>query len=217
MTAVHELFTMVNLVTDTSAVLETEKKLGGLIAARVAELRRREGLSLDRLAERSGLSKGTVVGIENERANPSIAILCRLAAALSVSVADLVGEPDGAETSRPAEQTTPKRLWESPVGGKAVLHAATSGQTMFELWSWTLGPGEHFSSDAHSPGTAELITVQSGRLEITVGSDSVKLKAGESARLRTDQAHSYRSNGKASVNFTMAVLERAMGKSDTIR
>ena len=204
-------------MTNTSAVLETEKKLGGLISARVAELRRREGLSLDRLAERSGLSKGTVVGIENERANPSIAILCRLAAALSVSVADLVGEPDGVETSKPAEQTTPKKLWESPSGGEAILHAATSGQTMFELWSWTLGPGEQFSSEAHSPGTAELITVQSGRLEIMVGSDAVELKAGESARLRTDQAHSYRSTGKSPVNFTMAVLERAIGKSDAIR
>jgi transcriptional regulator with XRE-family HTH domain len=205
MTSMPETVAMVNIMTDSSAVIE---KVGGLISSRVSGLRRRAGLSLDRLAERSGLSKGTVVGIENGRANPTIGILCRLAAALSVSVSDLVGESERSETLLPTERTTPRRLWESENGGAAILQAAIPGATMFELWSWTLGPNETYTSEAHSYGTAELIAVQSGMLEITVGSDSMRLGAGETARLRTDQTHSYRAIGREGTQFTMAVLER---------
>ncbi len=192
-------------MTDQAAAIE---EIGGRISSRVSELRRRAGLSLDRLAERSGLSKGTVVGIENGHANPTIAILCRLAAALSVSVSDLVEVPERVETLLSTERTTPKKLWQSENGGAAILQSAISGATMFELWSWTLGPGETYASEAHSRDTAELIAVQSGNLEITVGSESIRLCTGEAARLRTDQPHSYRAIGRERAEFTMAVLER---------
>ena len=47
-------------------------------------------LSLDELSRRAGVSKGMLVEIEKGSANPSIAILCKLAAALGLSVADIV-------------------------------------------------------------------------------------------------------------------------------
>ncbi len=196
-------------MTGAGTAAESEKHLGELISARVAELRRRKGLSLDRLADCAGLSKGTVVGIANAQANPSIGILCRLAAALSVSVSDLMDDSADDRPQSPIERMTPRQLWGSENGGKAILLSALSGQTMFELWSWSLGPEECFTSDAHSPGTAELISVQSGSLEINVGSSTLCLDPGEAARLRTDMPHSYKSVGDRAVSFTMAVLERS--------
>lgn len=47
-------------------------------------------ISLDELSRRAGVSKGALVEIEGCRANPSIALLCRLAVAMGVSVADFV-------------------------------------------------------------------------------------------------------------------------------
>ncbi len=47
-------------------------------------------MSLDELSRRASISKGMLVEMEKEAANPSIAILCKLAAALGVSVADIV-------------------------------------------------------------------------------------------------------------------------------
>ncbi|MER9140028.1 helix-turn-helix domain-containing protein [Mesorhizobium sp. M0830] len=49
-------------------------------------------MSLDALARRAGLSKGTVVAIEQAKANPSVGVLCRLAFAFSLSVTDLLGQ-----------------------------------------------------------------------------------------------------------------------------
>lgn len=80
---------------------------------------------------------------------------------------------------------------------------------MFELWSWTLAPGDRHGSEPHRYGTAELIAVTAGALEIIVGEDVIRLASGETARLRTDQPHSYQAISRIPARFTMAVLEKA--------
>lgn len=60
--------------------------LGAVIAERVRAYRRQHGLSVGRLAELSGLSKGMLSKIENVQASPSLTTLDRLSTALSVPV-----------------------------------------------------------------------------------------------------------------------------------
>lgn len=50
-------------------------------------------MSLAQLAEASGISKPYLVRLENEPSNPSLQLLGRLAEALDVTVADLLGGP----------------------------------------------------------------------------------------------------------------------------
>ena len=60
---------------------------------RVRELREKEGLSLQELADLVGVSKAHLWDLEQGRSkNPSIELLKKLADKLKVSVADLVGE-----------------------------------------------------------------------------------------------------------------------------
>lgn len=71
-------------------------------------------MSLDELSRRASISKGMLVEMEKEAANPSIAILCKLAAALGVSVADIVNvASEPALHIIPAEQIPPsgKARW----------------------------------------------------------------------------------------------------------
>lgn len=193
----------------TDIVGSAQQRVAEILSGRVATLRRRDGLSLDALAERSGLSKGTVVSIERGVANPSIAILCRLAAAFSVSVSDLIEDREETPNRPLIERTVPQTLWTTKAGGAAVLEAAISGETMFELWSWTLGPEDCHVAEGHRPGTAELVVVRKGSLEVRVGDDIVRLGPGEAARLTTDMAHSYRTAGNERTEFVMAVLEKS--------
>lgn len=195
-------------MTDTPTPLYTEQELGQAIATRIQDLRRDQNLTLDRLAKMTGLSKGTVVALEQGKANPSIAILCRLAAAFSLSVADLLNEAPSTPPDHPIERSVSTTLWTSAKGSRAQLHSSTSGRTMFELWSWVLMPGDVFAADAHSPDTRELVSVTQGSLKITVGGHEIILNAGESARLVTDQPHSYAAASDVPAHFSMAVLER---------
>jgi transcriptional regulator with XRE-family HTH domain len=177
------------------------------LAARVRQLRTVEHLSLDALAERSGLSKGTVVAIEQGKANPSIGVLCRLALAFSRSVTELLVEPSAHVPAAAIERTAQVTLWSTTRGSEAVLQSAIAGRTMFELWSWCIAEGDVHHADAHSVGTRELLSVIEGTLVVTVGEEVIVLRAGEAARLVADQAHSYACGDGGAVRFTMAVLE----------
>lgn len=200
-------------MTDTAIPENTERALGKALAKRIRALRDARQITLDALAQQAGLSKGTVVALEQGKANPSIGVLCRLAAALSLSVTDLLADPASEVSEKLIERTTPVVLWSSAAGSTAKLDAALTGSTMFELWSWTLMPGETYQADAHSPGTRELVAVSRGRLAVTVGDQSISLDAGGAIRLLTDSPHSYTCIGDEQVEFSMAVLERQSSRS----
>lgn len=77
----------VNIMTDAGADVA---QVSLAVANRIRSWRKEKKLSLDELSRRASVSKGMLVEIEKGAANPSIAILCKLAAALGVSVADIV-------------------------------------------------------------------------------------------------------------------------------
>ncbi|STT56818.1 Xre family transcriptional regulator [Klebsiella pneumoniae] len=107
-------------------------------------------MSLDELSRRASISKGMLVEMEKEAANPSIAILCKLAAALGVSVADIVNvASEPALHIIPAEQIP--TLWQGPLGGSARLLAGTAGPNMIELWRWEM-PARRSLYLARPPG-----------------------------------------------------------------
>lgn len=60
------------------------------VSRRIKRFRKQKKLSLNELSRRANVSKGMLVEIEGCKANPRIALLCRLAAAMGGSVADFV-------------------------------------------------------------------------------------------------------------------------------
>lgn len=63
------------------------------VGANIRAERERAGLSLSRLSDLSGISKAHLVRLEKAAGNPSLEILGRIAEALGVTVADLLGGP----------------------------------------------------------------------------------------------------------------------------
>lgn len=63
-----------------------------LIGKRVRSIRRRAGVTLEQLAERTGLNKGYLSRIESGEKSPSIATLLKLSAQLKVPTSQLFGE-----------------------------------------------------------------------------------------------------------------------------
>ena len=61
-----------------------------IVILRVREWRERRGLSYRELARRTGVALSTLYRIESGAASPTIAMLERLAAALSVTVGDFL-------------------------------------------------------------------------------------------------------------------------------
>jgi transcriptional regulator with XRE-family HTH domain len=197
----------VNISTNTST---PEDEMAAMVAGRIAALRKSRGYTFDELARRAGVSKGTLVQIEQGDANPSISTLCRLASALGASVADLVSTKDKAQSAivvAGAEQA--RKLWVGPNGGSGVLLAGTTGPDMLELWHWELQPGERFEASRHNRGTRELIHVTTGKLLLEIDGGHALIGVGATAIANTDRPHAYANPGKSSVRFVMTVHEPA--------
>ncbi|ARJ43926.1 XRE family transcriptional regulator [Pantoea alhagi] len=192
----------VNITTDADAARVNEA-----VSARIKLYRSQKKMSLDELSRLSGVSKGMLVEIEGCRANPSIALLCRLASAMGLSVADFVNV-----AGKPAVQLIGAGeipvLWKGEKGGSARLLAGTSGPDMVELWQWRLYPGETFESPGHPEGTSELLHVAEGTLTLAVSETTFVINAGCAAVARTDAPHAYMNIGTGVAVFTMTVSEK---------
>ncbi|WP_447885669.1 helix-turn-helix domain-containing protein [Serratia fonticola] len=195
----------VNLVTDAGADVSTVNEA---VSQRIKQYRKQKKLSLDELSRRANISKGMLVEIEGCKANPSIALLCRLAAAMGVSVADFVDVSAKPDVHIIADTEIPE-LWKGEKGGSARLLAGSGGPDMTELWMWEMQPGEKFSSPGHPSGTLELLYVQSGTLTLGVKESFFQVITGYSATARTDVPHFYENQGEGILKFIMTVNEKA--------
>ena len=176
------------------------------IGHRVKASRADRGWTLDRLATEADVSRRMVVSVEQGATNPSIGTLLRLSEALGVSLAELVEPPrtDSVTVTRAGEGTL---LWNGEHGGTARLVANTSTPDALELWDWTLEPGDEHASDAHIPGTRELLMVLSGELTIMLDGEATVLGVGDAITFSGDVSHSYANRGTASARFTMTVFD----------
>jgi len=196
----------VNILAEEAGVAQ-EPDVIETVARNIQTRRRERGLSLDQLSARADVSKGMLVQIERGATNPSIGTLCKVAAALGASVADLVNlarSSHAAVVSAPP----PRALWKGPRGGSATLLVGSTGPDMLELWTWELRPGERYDAVAHPVGTKELLHVTQGRLGIVIDSFHFVIAAGRSASALTDRPHAYECVGGRPVRFTMVVMER---------
>lgn len=185
-------------------------QVSAAIAGRIATFRKSRRTSFDQLAAQCGVSKGMLVQIEQGKANPSIGILCRIAAALKVSVAELVEvAPSESRKVRIVSAAESSVLWAGPSGGRARLLIGSDGPEMLEHWLWELNPGERFDAQIHPAGTQELISVLEGSLLLHLNGSEHIIESGASAHARTDCEHAYSCSGDVPVRFVMVVLEPA--------
>lgn len=181
-------------------------ELTAAIGGRVRQERQARHWTLDQLAGAAGVSRRMLINLEQGAANPSVGTLLRLSDALGVGLPALVEPPD----ARPVKITRRGdgvALWRGDSGGRGVLVAGTDPPNVVELWDWTLGPGDLHSSEAHTPGTKELVQVQLGVVTIEVESQSVTLHQGDALTYPGDVPHSYANSGSEPARFSLAVFQ----------
>ena len=76
----------------------------------------------------------------------------------------------------------------------------------FEWYELSVQPGGALESQPHEPGSREHLSVLSGSLEVQAGTESTRLKAGETARYAVDLPHAIRNPGKSAASALLVVL-----------
>lgn len=177
----------------------------------LAALRQDRALSLDELSRQAGVSKSMLSQIERNQANPTVAVVWRLANALGVPMAELLGNAD--KPSQPAIATVPSHATpslRSPDGHcelRILGPIELAGQ--FEWYELTVQPGGALESEPHEPGSREHLSVLSGELEVQSAEATTRLKVGETARYAVDQPHAIRNLGKVPAQALLVVVHPA--------
>jgi transcriptional regulator with XRE-family HTH domain len=174
------------------------------LARNIRRLRLERGYSLDMLAARAGVSRGMLIQIEQARTNPSLGTIVRIGDALGASLVNLLDYEDGPEVRLvPAEQAV--ELWSTDAGSRGLLLAGGQASGPLEMWSWRIMPGDGHDSQAHPPGTVELIRVERGELTLVVGGQEHTVPAGTTASFEAAAPHAYRNRGAEMMEMTMAI------------
>jgi transcriptional regulator with XRE-family HTH domain len=176
------------------------------LGRKIRDLRLRRGLTVQQLAEASGLSKGFISQVENDRTSPSLATLRDLAAALETSVAYLVVEEDQVphvvrKSERPRVQ----------VGGNTSRVEVLSAQPKrnLELLMAELPPGLNAGDKRHYHHGEECVVVLEGRIRLTCGSQVLVLETGDSCHYDGRVPHAVENCGSGTARLLIAMTPAA--------
>lgn len=155
------------------------------------QLRAERGLSLDKLAYESGVSRAMLSQIELGRSTPTITVLWRIARALGVPFSSLLGGPAPEEPL--VFRASRAKLLKSADGSFSTRALFPLDQPhVAEFYELRLAPRGVELADAHAPGTTENLVVTAGALEIRLGNSVIDLKVGDATHFQADVPHEYR-------------------------
>jgi len=169
--------------------------LAPIVGANLRRLRTRRGLSLERLAQLSGVSRAMLGQIELGQSAPTINVLWKIARALEVTFSALISarSQSGALVLRAAESkilTSKDRTFSS----RALF--PFNEPRRVEFYELRLAPESSEAADAHPPGTVENLVVTAGAMELEVGGDVHRLATGDAILFEADTPHAYRNTGR---------------------
>jgi len=164
-------------------------KTASNLARNIKQLREARGLTQQRLSKASGVPRPTLANLESGSANPTLSVLLKVAAALQVTVEELIAPPRasarhyraGTLPTKTRGKVQIRELLPDPIPSMAIERMAFPPQT-------------HMTGIPHTPGTREYLTCESGRIQLVASGERWDLEPGDVVVFRGDQKHSYHNN-----------------------
>jgi transcriptional regulator with XRE-family HTH domain len=144
------------------------------------------------IARLAGIPRATWANLESGAANPTLAVLIKVAAALSVRLEELI-EPPRRMGRLYKMDALPART-RGAVTIRKLLPESIAG---LELERMELPPGASMAGVPHTAGTREYLTCEAGQIQLSAGGASWTLDPGDVVIFRGDQKHGYRNSSRA--------------------
>lgn len=187
---------------------ETRSEGPPAVGETLKTLRQSQRLSLDDLSRRAGVSKSMLSQIERNEANPTVAILWRLASALGIDITDFLSNGQSKTTTAAVAITAAHEMPTiKSADGKCelrILSPINMAGTV-EWYQLTITAGGVLPSEPHEKGAKEHLSVQSGAMTVRAGDSEVIVRSGDTARYPVDLQHSIANQGKTAATALLVV------------
>lgn len=157
------------------------------IGAKLRAARRAQGLTLETLAEGTGLSKGYISRVERDETSPSVTTLHSLCQVLSINIGSLFDEPD----------TAVIRLESAPhinLGGYGAREQMVTprGQSAVQVIHSTIEAGADGGDELYTINCdVEVLHVISGEIELRFSTSNMHLGATDTITFNGAEPHSW--------------------------
>lgn len=168
-----------------------------LLGARLRQLRRLKGLTVEELARAVDVDKAHISRIENNLKTPSIATLAQMAKALSVSIGHLLGETLDKEEIK---VTRAAQLDGRPQGQEPAQHhfvPLLHGEAVGSFEAFLLYPGLDAGATEARHAGQEMLYILSGTVEVIFPNHSVQVGQGDCIHFPGYLQHRLRRVGRA--------------------
>ena len=157
------------------------------IGSRIRSVRQAQRLTIDQVAESTGLTKGFLSRVERDLTSPSVASLVTLCQVLSLDVGDLFTQPD----------THVVRLSEAPrisLGGEGIVEQLVTARSerRLQMIRAVIEPRGEGETELYSVDCeVEVLNVISGKFILIFANERFELDAGDTVTFPGREPHSW--------------------------
>lgn len=177
-------------------------ELNRAVAGNIRRIRKSKKLSLEQTAALSGVSRSMLGQIERGEANPSVAILGKLAGALKVPAEVLLENDDFVSLAQYREvDTKPVRL----DGGKAVLRPnfPYDDMTRIESYFLDLYISARYAPELSVPGCVCYATLLSGTVTLEAEGETFRMVERDAVRFAADRVYRFENMTNSSARLLL--------------
>jgi transcriptional regulator with XRE-family HTH domain len=185
-----------------------EEVASGRLGGRIRGLRRERRLTLDLLAERSGVSRAMISKLERGEKNPTLVVAAKVAEGLGVRLSQLVGVEERREVVvvprgrrmvvRDPETGFERQLLSPSFGGRGIEFIKN------------VVPEDSTSGEfpPHRRGVEEYVVVERGRLRAFLGGEDYLLEEGDALYFEADVSHRFDNAGTGECSYYLVIASR---------
>lgn len=177
------------------------------IAVNLKRIRKSRNMSLDMLAEKTGVSKSMLGQIERGESNPTVATIAKIVDGMRVSFEELI-YPKKESVQIIDYNSLP--VYKAQEGAYRVCSIFPYDRhRSFEVYETTIEPGESCGSFLSDASIAEYIMVMQGTLSLETAQGVYEVGANRAIKLEAGSMHSYHNRGMQKLVLNIFVAYEA--------
>lgn len=168
------------------------------LGKKIRELRKKQALTIVDITAKTGIDKATLSRIESGKMRGTVNAHMKIAEALNIRLPDLYeGVLSGQQAKE--EKISKKKIETFSHASGAVAELLTSGALQKKMLPVLLKikAGGRTETEEYPIGTERFAYIMSGAVELTLGTETLSLKRGESLYFNAARPHHFENQGTA--------------------
>lgn len=192
------------------------QKVINSIGEKIRKLRHEEKLSIQRLAEKSGVSPAGIYKIETNEMTPSITTLMKIAYALGKKVSYFIEEQERVKNIEYTRKKDRRTFYNKESRILIESFAARLEDGRIYVGLLTVKPKGGTGTDIIAHSGEELFYCMEGTVEFRINEESYVLRKGDSVHFKSELPHSWRNPGRVDAKILYVLTPLALAPEITV-